>query len=513
MELFRLRSLRIRDNNIFTNSIEFNFSQESDSFSVQSPYFTLIIGPNGTGKSNLLKILIDIFRLAYEKKNGLEITQYPSGKYALEYFFTDANYTILNTLGWQNGEEAPLNFDDKKDEKGIRFFKDGSEIDAKEFPIPNSIIALSIMLTDKYPVLRDPSKFPIYNYLGIRKDSNTAGTRTYINRTIDYIFDAASNESFLDDVKEMLDFLGLDKQFYVSYSPRYKHIFFTGNITQTIFEEFFNDYRKYLKRESEPWSVGVYLTIKENEPEIIPKIVDLLNYLHSQLQPLYEGSRSQFFEFDIFKTDRDLNELFTLLPYLYKLDLISYPSIVLSKFGRYFSVEDSSSGEYHFISTVISLLAKVANNSIILIDEPEISLHPNWQMKYIDFLNQVFKRHNAAHFIICTHSHFLVSDLKSENSTLISLIKDGSIKTQTVSKNTFGWSAEQVLLEVFKVATTRNYYIAEKVGEILELVSKVDREDDKIKTMVQELINENVISLSEEDPLKPVINRLIEKYA
>jgi predicted ATPase len=504
MELFRLKTLRVRDNNIFKSNIEFNFSQESDTLSLEAPYFTLVIGPNGTGKSNLLKLVIDIFRLAYEKKTSLDISYYPSGKYSLEYFLTDGNYTILNSLGWEQGEEKPLGIEDKKDEKGIRFFKNGVEISVEELIIPESIIALSIMLTDKYPVLRDPSKFPIYNYLGIRKDSNTAGTKTYIYRTIDYVFEASSRKSFLDDVKEMLKFLELDEQFYVSYSPRYKHLFFTGNITQDFFEDFFADYKKYLHRESEPWNIKVFKALKETEPEIIPQIVELLNYLSTKLENIYEGSRSKYFEFDIFHTERNVIEIFRLLPYLNKLDLISYPTIMLSKFGKYYSVEESSSGEYHFISTVIGLMATIANNSIVLMDEPEISLHPNWQMKYIGFLNEVFKRHNSTHFVISTHSHFLVSDLKAENSTILSLQKDeNKISATPIISNTYGWSSESVLYNVFKVRTTRNHFLEIDIMELVALLESKSEQTDKIEFLVDKFES---LSLLKDDPLIELVS-------
>jgi hypothetical protein len=31
------------------------------------------------------------------------------------------------------------------------------------------------------------------------------------------------------------------------------------------------------------------------------------------------------------------------------------------------------------------------NGNIVLIDEPEISLHPNWQLKILDFYKKIFQ--------------------------------------------------------------------------------------------------------------------------
>jgi hypothetical protein len=139
-------------------------------------------------------------------------------------------------------------------------------------------------------------------------------------------------------------------------------------------------------------------------------------------------------------------------------------------------------------------------------------------MKYLSFLRELLSDENYAtcHIIVATHSHFIISDLDGKNSSVIALNRDAD--TNKLSANllknasTFGWSAEQILLEVFKVPTTRNYFIAEKIGEILEMVSKVERNDIEIKEKVKQLIDSNIILLSSEDPLKSVIDRLIEKY-
>lgn len=510
MELFRLKGLRIRDNEVFKDEVFFDFTLGREAFSAKGPYFTLLIGPNGTGKSNLLKFIIELFKLTYQKQHSGNAIDYPKGKYFFEYFLGDANYVITNTLGWENGELPPIEIEDDRLEKGIRFFKNGNEISPDEIRIPQSISALSIMLTDKFPVIKEIEKFPIYNYLGVRRDANTAGTRTYISRTIDHVLKASSRKTFLDEMKEMLIFLGLVPEFYITYSPRYKHLFFNGKVTLDFFTDFFIENKKYLKnRKTEPWSVGQFKALSEKEPHIIPQLVELLNYLTGRLEN-WANSKSKYFEFDIFKEGEEGRKRLSLLSYLHKLDIISYPHITLKKKG-YFSLEESSSGEYHFISSIIGLLATVTDNSVVLIDEPEVSLHPNWQMKYINFLNKIFEKYNSAHFIISTHSHFLISDLNPEKSTILSLVKakDENISVNPIEFNTYGWSAEQILLDVFDVQTTRNYYIAERIGHILKKASLgVNVNLDEYKEELLKYRN----GLKEDDPLHYTITKIAEKY-
>ncbi|QBJ85476.1 hypothetical protein DDI74_04025 [Chryseobacterium gleum] len=522
MEIFRLNNLYIRDNDIFKKEITFDFSQDKDKISLEVPYLTLIIGVNGTGKSYLLKLLIDIFRLALDKKKESESIYYPSGKYNLEYVLGNSVYNIGNTISPKDKSEKVNYFEkDKKEDKGIRFWKNGNEVSSSSIEIPKSILALSIMLTDKYLFLKEPQKFPIYKYLGVRRDNNTAGTRSFIGKTIDNIYAALGNEAFLENLSEMLSFLELSNEFHISYLPRYKEHFFSPNLTEEKFEDFFLNNKKYLpRRTTEPWSVATFKQLKETQPEIIPKLVDLLHHLTRKLI-CFENSRSQYFIFDIFDIKPSLQKLLPLLPYLHSLNIISYPEIRVKK-GRHYKIGESSSGEYHFISTIVGLLATITDNSLVLIDEPEISLHPNWQMKYVAFLNKIFKKYNSVHFLICSHSHFLVSDLKAENSSIISLKReDWETKATSIKTNTFGWSAEEVLLEVFNVPTTRNLYVYEKLGEILDIIALRDTNERvvsenkftfEVKKRINELQDLGIDSLSNEDPLKEVIEKLIEKY-
>lgn len=514
MELFKLISLKVKEHNVFMEEIKFDFFQLSDSVDTNSPYFTMILGPNGTGKSNLLRLIIEIFKIVYEKSLDKPVTKYISGKYSLEYFLNNGHYTILNTLGYSSSHVAAEGDNDPFEEKGIRLFKDGDEMRFDISIIPKSILAVSIMLNDKFPVFNNKD-FSIYHYLGVKRDANTAGTRSYITKTIEMVFKAAHKESFLNDAAELLKFLELDPNLFISYYPRYKHIFYKGNMTVEIFNDFFDDYKKYLHRDTEPWSIKIYQNIKDSEPEVIPKLVELLNHISGRLQEEYPGSKTKFYDFDIFDNSTDVISHLNYLPYLQKLDLLSYPEIVLQKWGRYFSAEESSSGEYHLISTIISVLACISENSLILIDEPEISLHPNWQMKYIDFLNQIFKKYTSSHFIVCSHSHFLISDLKPENSTIISLTKtkkdaheenkgNNIIATQ-IKYTTYGWSAEEVLYEVFNIRSARNSYLEYDLTKVISMVNKGSTEFIEIRRILEKL---EPLVLNEADPLRIIIEKI-----
>jgi predicted ATP-binding protein involved in virulence len=67
-----------------------------------------------------------------------------------------------------------------------------------------------------------------------------------------------------------------------------------------------------------------------------------------------------------------------------------------------------SSGEQHQLILVFDLLFEVTQNSLILIDEPEISLHVAWQKTFIESLQRIIEL-NAFDVLLATHSPAVVA--------------------------------------------------------------------------------------------------------
>ncbi|MEU0728599.1 AAA family ATPase [Streptomyces sp. NPDC006140] len=76
---------------------------------------------------------------------------------------------------------------------------------------------------------------------------------------------------------------------------------------------------------------------------------------------------------------------------------------VVTAGGKEIRAEKLSSGEQHELVLAYDLLFNVKPNSLVLIDEPEISLHVVWQK---EFLNDIVRiaAINSARFMVATHS-------------------------------------------------------------------------------------------------------------
>ncbi len=66
-----------------------------------------------------------------------------------------------------------------------------------------------------------------------------------------------------------------------------------------------------------------------------------------------------------------------------------------------------SSGEQHLIVLLYQLIFLVKEESIVLIDEPEISLHTTWQNDFIEDIIKIGKKKNSF-FVLATHSPQIV---------------------------------------------------------------------------------------------------------
>lgn len=77
--------------------------------------------------------------------------------------------------------------------------------------------------------------------------------------------------------------------------------------------------------------------------------------------------------------------------------------------GKVLPLDSLSSGEQHELVLLYELLFKVKPPSLILIDEPEISLHIAWQQEFLKDLLEVARVSNFD-ALIATHSPDIIND-------------------------------------------------------------------------------------------------------
>ncbi|MBU3157645.1 AAA family ATPase [Clostridium estertheticum] len=117
--------------------------------------------------------------------------------------------------------------------------------------------------------------------------------------------------------------------------------------------------------------------------------------------------------------------------------------------GKEFDINGLSSGEKQLFLRGLSLKFLEANNSIILIDEPEISLHPEWQQKIIKVYENIGVNNQL---IIATHSPHIVGDIKADQlRILIKDINGVSLLDNDKIDETYGHTIENILKTTMKL--------------------------------------------------------------
>jgi predicted ATP-binding protein involved in virulence len=131
--------------------------------------------------------------------------------------------------------------------------------------------------------------------------------------------------------------------------------------------------------------------------------------------------------------------------------------VQFEEFGKKMSISDLSSGEKQIVFRGSFLLRNKLSTigAFVLIDEPEISLHPSWQLKILDFYKTLFKDdqgRQTSQLFVATHSSFVIHNNTRMNDKVLILKKDaeGRIYTPEIGKF-YNWSGEEAVKEAFDI--------------------------------------------------------------
>ena len=156
-----------------------------------------------------------------------------------------------------------------------------------------------------------------------------------------------------------------------------------------------------------------------------------------------------------------------------------------NKFGIEFDINSLSSGEKQLFLRAMTLKMLDINNSVILIDEPEISLHPKWQQKIVKVYEGIGENNQI---IIATHSPHIVSSVKSESLKLLVKADNGIEILQGEEINgSYGYPVERVLTELMGLETPRDSEVQNMIKTLQNLVRDNKYETVEFKALYSEV--------------------------
>ena len=197
---------------------------------------------------------------------------------------------------------------------------------------------------------------------------------------------------------------------------------------------------------------------------------------------------------------KEINEIFEILDLDIKISGISKNAksipIFTNSSGDEFDINELSSGEKQLFLRTLAIKMLNPENSIILIDEPELSLHPKWQQRIVDVYRKIGENNQI---IIATHSPHILGSVKKENIMLLDKDDDGEIVVRTGDElyDSYGQPTERILEDIMGLKTTRNQEIFDKLEKIREMVNEDKYETDDFKKEYDDL--KEILGTMDED--------------
>lgn len=461
-------------------------------------YYSIIIGPNGTGKSFLLNGLLEVFNELVLLKNSdtYKIKRY----FTLQYQLNGSTFKII---------KKDRTFELKQDERIIH---------PEQLELPAKWLASSVTINDKFPMLNylTKKKNTQYHYLGIRSASNNAFIGKITHNTVVYLIEALKKNK-IENLFKVYETLSLNPEIEIMFSG-------AGMLKLEKVEGRYSLYKKsakildvhrdFIKKNKNAVNFRTdtykkYLLIDDVDERIYQFMIENRTAFEKNSKGTIQLSYKINLKHpeSIFELLRDWD----ILSVMMDLELIKITKYLITK-DCPFKYEEASSGESHLITSLHGIIAKIEDNSIVAIDEPEVSLHPNWQIEYFDILKSIIDEYKGVHVLIATHSNLLVSSLKNEESRIISLKRNRDTKELELDEldyETFGWDPESILYNIFEVATIRNKYFELDLTNLISLISQKSDDKKNIKNL-RDKVSKFVMEI-QDDPLKLLINQ-VDKY-
>ena len=193
----------------------------------------------------------------------------------------------------------------------------------------------------------------------------------------------------------------------------------------------------------------------------------LLNQFFKDLNDMQKGLQEEAIRIEKFKKLYD--EFFIDKEFVEINDDIFEPIFKDKKTGKLLKVNELSAGEKQIFFRGGSLLENIENDTIVLIDEPEISLHPEWQQRILEFYKNINPNNQ---YIFSTHSPHIVSCCKREELIVLHKENDGKIIVNKNTENPYALPTDLLLLSIFNLNTIRNQKVEKIINRYKELSSR-----------------------------------------
>ncbi len=506
----KIKSLYIKS---FKNLQDFSIDFDTDQF------VTIVIGQNGTGKSNLLEALILIFR-------DLDLGDPPPFVYKLHYFCRQYEIKI-NADPAQSGNaafEIQVRGQDKTEEEA-------------------QVIQHSLLPEESLP-------FEEISYTQFKRDAR----EKYLPRYVFGYYSGPSNRMEKHFKKHQERFYR-DLIRKKSEEPPLRPLLYARHVhSQFVLLSFFNEQdpviTDFLRQNLRIMGMDSVLFVmrepswnsKDGDPRfwnargMVQKFLDRLYAL--SLVPLilkfrvsvgFRNTKTLEHLYLYLKDDQALKDLvghYASQQEFFKALESTYISELLSEVRIKVEVRDAegaltyqelSEGEQQLLMVLGLLRFTKEEESLFLLDEPDTHLNPAWSMQYLDFLRKVVGEQPTSHVLMTTHDPLVVAGVASEQVKILYFSsKQPSIQVMSPKDDPNRMGYPEILTNIFDLPSVINPELTRLLEKKRVLASKEDLTDEELSrlTELNEMLEEFDFTSVVRDPYyEPFVKALAQQEA
>ena len=386
---------------------------------------TVVVGRNGSGKSNVLEALVAIFR-------NIDLGEVPPFSYELVYrlgephkpkqpserwleITIDADPTRGTTAKQYQVHVRDLLADDTGDDmfgekplgNAIPFSKVKRDKEGKAPYLPNYVFAYYSGPSDRLENHFKKHRTDFYRRL-LKDELDLKGdirplfyAKPHHSQFVLLAFFLSEQDSaekaFL---REHLGIEGLDSIHFVMRQPgwaKQKGELFWG--ARGVVRRFLDELIKY--------TLSPVKVTRQEDTSLTGSNIrnEFFHLFLSDVNALRE-----------FAKDLSPDELFKMLESTLLSEIISEVSIrvKVSSSKEPLTFRELSEGEQQLLTVLGLLKFTGGKDSLFLLDEPDTHLNPSWAVKYLKFLSEFVPNHETSHLLMVTHHPLAIAELKKE---------------------------------------------------------------------------------------------------
>lgn len=142
-----------------------------------------------------------------------------------------------------------------------------------------------------------------------------------------------------------------------------------------------------------------------------------------------------------------------------------------------------SDGEKQLLSVLGMMRFAAHEESLFLLDEPDTHLNPAWKWNYLSFIREVAGQSDQSQVIMTSHDPLTIAGLERSQVRVLHRDDDGRVCASTPAADPRGLGVAGVLRQIFGMMTTLDPETQATVEERNDLLAKPDRsanEDDRL---------------------------------